>query len=128
VKVALLSFEDSEHHKYSYRLSPEEEWQYIDGNTVTLANLPYGERTLYLRGKNNKGQLATIAMQLVTLRPFYEKSWFWMLAIVGMLLLVFLLIKQVRLRRVSVSNPAPTDQSQPVEPVPAVGNQPGFQY
>jgi len=76
MKLALLSFVESQSHIYGYRWSKNAAWQYVEGNTITLSDLPFGQNTLYLYARSNHGEEATAEVLLLRARPFYREAWF----------------------------------------------------
>ena len=90
---AALSFIDPDRVVYKYKLEGyDEDWsEPTSGHTATYTNLDPGAYTFRVTARNRDGVWnETGASFAFSLRPFfYQTAWFWMLAALGLGLLVF---------------------------------------
>jgi len=95
-RFSVLSFQNPASVSLGYRLRGyEDDWQNVDDPARRVANytnLPPGDYVFEVRGTNNAGVAsATSASLAVSILPFfYETWWFRVLAVAGVLLLIFL--------------------------------------
>lgn len=98
LSFALLSYEQLENVQYAYNIEGvDENWTYQKENTLRLGRLPYGKHLLRIKGQAANGQWSAEELQIhvVSLRPFYLQTWFF---ITVLLLLVgaFFLLSRYR--------------------------------
>lgn len=76
---ALLNYANAEKNVYAYRFSQiDKDWTYQSEPAIRLSNLPYGEHQLLIKAQAANGQWSanTLAINLVVMRPFYLRVWF----------------------------------------------------
>ena len=98
IKFSLLSFQDVDKNNYSYKIEGvDEDWQYIDDNTLRFGQLPYGNHTLYIRGQDASGHWSSHMLEIPirVVRPIYFQTWF---IILGVLLLGGLVVAYFQYR------------------------------
>ncbi len=96
LSFALLTYEQLENVQYAYRIEGvDENWTYQKENTLRLGRLPFGNYTLRIKGQAASGQWSSeeLQIQIVSLRPFYLKLWFFALLAGTLLLAVFLFFR-----------------------------------
>ena len=100
IEYTLLDFETHADH-YAYRIDGvDRDWNYVNGKSIRISGLPYGDFTMHIKGQLLDGQWSTAELRIPirVIRPFYTNWWF-LLLISGLLIaLVFLFIK-LRTRR-----------------------------
>lgn len=78
LKFKLLDFE-KDRKRFVYKIiGLDEEWNELEDNQLQLANLPYGEYRLLIKGQNQAGMWSTsmIDIPLIVASPYYAKWWF----------------------------------------------------
>jgi signal transduction histidine kinase len=101
IKLSLASYLGQQHHQYFWRAEGlTKRWQLMEGNSLTLADLPYGELELQFRARTRNRALSSeeLSIPLIVLRPYYLKWWFWFL-ILSVLLLVIVTAVNWRTRQ-----------------------------
>ena len=96
VKLALASYLGQEHHQYFwYAEGLTDQWQLMEGNSLTLADLPYGDFTLRFRARTRNRYLSSqeLRIPLLVYKPYYLQAWFWLTILVGIALLVRALVR-----------------------------------
>ena len=96
VKLALGSYLGQEHHQYFwYAEGLTDQWQLMEGNSLTLADLPYGKFTLRFRARTRNRYLSSqeLHIPLLVYKPYYLQVWFWLIVLVGAALLVSALVR-----------------------------------
>lgn len=98
-EFAALDFSNPGKNQYAYKMiNFDEDWNYVGPqNIATYTNLDPGEYTLLIRGTNSDGiwnQQETV-LQIIITPPFWQKSWFVIIGIIGVLLLLFLIMHKV---------------------------------
>jgi two-component sensor histidine kinase len=74
--------------RYAYMIAGiDNDWNYINENSIRISGLPYGEYTLKVKGQNSEGSWSNneINIPLTVVRPLIKKWWF--IAILAMLTL-----------------------------------------
>ena len=74
----LLDFQQRK-HLYAYKIEGiDEDWNYIEENTIRLSGLPYGEFKINVKAQLANGQWNSnpIVFPIVVLKPFYLQLWF----------------------------------------------------
>ena len=74
----LLDFQQRK-HLYAYKIEGiDEDWNYIEENTIRLSGLPYGEFKIHLKAQLADGQWNNhpIVFPIIVLQPFYLQLWF----------------------------------------------------
>jgi len=96
-QLALLDYEDSEHHLYVYKIEGHDDnWIKTRDNYLRINSLPYGNYTLKIKGKNNRSNWSKeLVLPLIHLKPFYLQTWFLTLLI----LMILLTFRQILDRR-----------------------------
>lgn len=82
----LLDFQKRK-HLYAYKLDGiDNDWNYIDENTIRLTGLPAGEFKMHIKAQlaNGQWQSHPIVFPIIVLQPFYLQLWF--LIVIGLLL------------------------------------------
>ncbi len=82
LEFALLTYGNVENVQYAYKIEGiESDWTYQKENALRLSRLPYGKHVLRVKGQTPNGQWSeqelNIALQV--LKPFYLKTWFYLL-------------------------------------------------
>jgi hypothetical protein len=91
-KYQLLSYTKNLQTEYRYKLNTDE-WIYTTNNELQLASLPSGNYTLSIDGRLKNGPWSkSIIVKFDIQNPFYKTWWFIALAILGSLVLTYLLI------------------------------------
>ncbi len=83
----LLDFQKRK-HLYAYKLDGiDNDWNYIDENTIRLTGLPAGEFKMHIKAQlaNGQWQSHPIVFPIIVLQPFYLQLWF--LIVIGLLLI-----------------------------------------
>ncbi|HKK80264.1 MAG TPA: ATP-binding protein [Phaeodactylibacter sp.] len=96
VKLALASYLGQEHHQYFwYAEGLTDHWQLMEGNSLTLADLPYGEFTLRFRARTRNRGLSSqeLSIPLLVYKPYYLQVWFWLIVLALVALLIRVLIR-----------------------------------
>jgi hypothetical protein len=73
---------------YAYKLDGiDNDWNYIDENTIRLTGLPAGEFKMHIKAQlaNGQWQSHPIVFPIIVLQPFYLQLWF--LIVIGLLLI-----------------------------------------
>jgi ligand-binding sensor domain-containing protein len=90
-KYQLLSYTKNHQTEYRYRLN-NDDWIYTTNNELQLASLPSGSYTLNIDGRLKNGPWSkSIMIKFDIQNPFYKTWWFITLAILGSLLLTYIL-------------------------------------
>ncbi len=74
--------------RYAYMIAGiDNDWNYINENSIRISGLPYGEYTLKVKGQNSEGSWSNneINIPLTVVRPLIKKWWF--IAIMAMIAL-----------------------------------------
>ncbi len=90
--LALLNYQNSKQNRYAYRVEGlEKEWKFIVGNTLQVGGLPYGNFILHIKAQDVNGVWAKqeLRIPLWVVRPFYLRTWFILLAILALALLIW---------------------------------------
>ena len=104
----LLDLKDVKQHRYAYQIEGEynDNWNHIEESYLRIANLPYGNYTLKIKGQNiNRGWSdKELLIKIHVLKPFYLKWWFILFeVIIGVGLItgaVFFRINKLKERKV----------------------------
>lgn len=84
LRVSMLDFFNVDRLRYSYKIEGlYDDYQSIDGNTIELGGLPFGEYTLRVRGQSSDRRYSTeeLVIPLTVLRPVYYRWWFILLVL-----------------------------------------------
>jgi len=102
-EFAALNYALSEQNQYAYIMEGfETEWNYVTGRRfVTYTNLDPGAYTFRVKAANNDGiwNEEGTAIQITISRPFWKTTWFTLLVLAALLMLVKLFIDYIRQRR-----------------------------
>jgi signal transduction histidine kinase/DNA-binding response OmpR family regulator len=96
LSFALLSYEQLDNVQYAYQIEGvDEDWTYQKENTLRLGRLPYGKYLLRIKGQAASGQWSAeeLQIQMVSLRPYYLKPWFYITLIALLAVGFFLLLR-----------------------------------
>ncbi|GAB3933116.1 hypothetical protein GCM10028804_48610 [Larkinella terrae] len=96
LEFQLLDFTKEEGHRYAYKIEGiDQNWNYLNENSLRISGLPYGTFTLHLKGQNGEGAWSTreLTIPLTVLKPFYLQWWFITGAALLFLLAVYLFIR-----------------------------------
>ncbi len=91
-EFALLDFEGSEQHLYSYQIQGlSEGWEVLKQPSLRLYSLPAGTYQLLIQARNSaKGSSGSfLQYELRVLAPLYRRSWFIVLTILALGLLIW---------------------------------------
>ncbi len=75
LQFQLLDYEIGE-HKYAYKIEGiDEDWNYINDNSIRISSLPYGNYVLKIKGKNIDGQWNKneLSIPITVIKPYYKK-------------------------------------------------------
>lgn len=89
--VQLLDFSEAKHN-YAYKIEGlDNDWNYIQQNTVRLSNLPYGVYNLKIKAQDISGywSKSQLSIPLTVLAPFYLNVGFIALAVFGLVAAVY---------------------------------------
>jgi two-component sensor histidine kinase len=87
IEFQLLDFHKRK-HLYAYKLDGiDNDWNYIDENTIRLTGLTAGEFKMHIKAQlaNGQWQSHPIVFPIIVLQPFYLQLWF--LIVIGLLLI-----------------------------------------
>jgi hypothetical protein len=87
IEFQLLDFHKRK-HLYAYKLDGiDNDWNYIDENTIRLTGLPAGEFKMHIKAQlaNGQWQSHPIVFPIIVLKPFYLQLWF--LIVLGLLII-----------------------------------------
>lgn len=96
IHFTLLDFESPDNHEYSYQIEGySNRWNHIKENYIRITNLPYGNYTLRIKGKNRKKGWSNkeLVLKIQILKPFYLEIWF------NLIVLIFVMITFVMIIR-----------------------------
>jgi len=88
--VSILNYSDQEQITYAYKIDQQEKyWTYRNQPSIRLSKIPYGQHKLLVKAMiPGYGWTETEIINLSVIRPFYLRSWFFVLT--GSLLSLFL--------------------------------------
>ncbi|MEO1259512.1 MAG: ATP-binding protein [Bacteroidota bacterium] len=89
LSVSMQEYFDAQNIRYSYKIKGWlDEYQPIQGNTLEINGLPYGQYNLKIRGQAADGRFSNqeLELPLTVMRPFYLQWWFTTLAVVFIVL------------------------------------------
>lgn len=98
LEVALLDFQNSFQSKYAYKIDGyDSDWNKLESNFLKINRLPYGDYQLKIRGQGSYKEWSKneLVIPICILKPFYLKSWFF---VVASILLCFLIYRMIRWR------------------------------
>lgn len=98
LQFQLLNFEKDENTRYAYKIEGlDQEWNYINENSIRISGLPYGKVVLQVKAQNGQGAWSHSALQIpvIVLKPYYLQWWF-----IGLVALAFggLLVALIKFR------------------------------
>ena len=85
LEVALLNFNKSYQNRYFYKIDGiYDDWTRMQGNSVRINELPYGDYILRIKGQEANEQAASNELSIVVtmFRPFFFRRWFLILVII----------------------------------------------
>lgn len=92
----LLDFDEADKHLYAYKIEGySNKWYYLDGNTLRITHLPYGNYTLRIKAKNIRKDWSAqeLAFELNIVKPFYLHWWFFALVTLFVAVSIYFYIK-----------------------------------
>lgn len=95
-------------HRYAYLIEGiDEEWNYIESNSIRISGLPSGDYTLRIKGQNAEGQWSKneLKFTLQVVSPIYVRWWFISLLALSLMGFVYLFFR-VRTREIKKSKRA----------------------
>ncbi len=96
--MSLLDYRNTDDRQYAYRLD-NQQWSYTRDNKITIINPSYGHYTLSVKGKTASGEWSeVIEIPLHVKAPFYRQIWFFIVAGLLAVGLIFLFVRQ-RIKR-----------------------------
>jgi len=105
LEFQLLDFENGKHH-YAYMIEGlENDWNYINENSIRLSGLPYGNYSLRVKAQNIQGTWSTsqLRIPLEVIIPFNRTKWFYVFLIFLVAMLVIFIFR-LRTRQLKLSN------------------------
>lgn len=99
----LLDFTKNEGHRYAYKIEGlDNEWNYINENSVRISGLPYGDFALRIKAQNREGawNKRELNIPLAVLKPIYLQWWFILLTLMLFTLGVYAIIR-LRLKQLA---------------------------
>lgn len=97
LSFALLDFKNPEENQFEYKIDGyNKNWISLDDNNLRINNLPHGEYTIVVKGRNSNGQWSNqhLKIPVKVLQPFYSKWWFKILTAIIMIGLIFFIIQR----------------------------------
>lgn len=82
LRVALADYLNGDGTQYAYQIEGYQDfWQEGPENVIRISGLPYGEYAIRIKGRLASGQYSAqeIYLPIHVLRPFYLKTWFFIL-------------------------------------------------
>lgn len=105
LEFQLLDFESGKHH-YAYMIDGlDNDWNYINENSIRLSGLPYGNYTLKVKGQNIQGTWSTseLRIPLEIIIPFSKTKWFY-ISLIFLASILVIVIFRLRTRQLKLSN------------------------
>ncbi|MCE7063215.1 histidine kinase dimerization/phosphoacceptor domain -containing protein [Dyadobacter sp. CY343] len=99
----LLDFTQNEGHRYAYKIEGlDNNWNYINENSVRISGLPYGDFALRIKAQDREGawNKRELNIPLTVLKPVYLQWWFILLALMLFTLGVYAIIR-LRLKQLA---------------------------
>ncbi len=95
LEFADLDFRNDSKKQFAYRIAGlEKGWHYQRNNSIRVGKLPYGDFELQLKSQNKNGVWGAIrTAKIRVIKPFYLETWFFALVLVGLIGLIFLIVK-----------------------------------
>lgn len=99
INYSLIDF-TGEDRTFAYKLNDQSEWNYTQESFIQFFNLPYGMNKLIIKGYgiNTLWAENQINLSVYMKRPFYLRTWFFILLLVAIALMVWIYIKQREVR------------------------------
>lgn len=101
IDLALLDYRARSKRKYAYKIEGlEEEWNYINNNSIRINGLAAGNYTLKVKGEGSNGLWSTeyLSVPILVKQPFYLTWQFFL--ITGLLFLILILVySRLRVQR-----------------------------
>ncbi len=79
LEFQLLDFAKEEVHHYAYKIEGiDNNWNFINENSIRISGLPYGKFTLHVKAQNREGawSKSELTIPVNVLKPFYLQWWF----------------------------------------------------
>ncbi len=104
LEFALLNYEYSHQNKYTYKIEGlDKNWTTLQGNTLRINTLPYGNYVLHIKGRGIKGENSAgeLAVPISVYKPFYLENWFIAACIfvAGLLIYIIFRLRLQQLKR-----------------------------
>ena len=96
LSFALLAYEDASQIRYAYKIEGQDmEWVEQKSNSIRISRLPYGSYNLKIKGQSPNGEWSRneLEFKLKIIRPFYLRTWFFVLSALLLSLLAYWLYK-----------------------------------
>jgi signal transduction histidine kinase len=93
---SMIDFNNNVQSKYAYKIEGyDKSWNLLEENYLKISRLPYGDYQLKVKGQNRYGKWSDqqISLPLIVKKPFYKKSWFYVLSILSMAGIIFCLFR-----------------------------------
>ncbi len=97
LSFALLDFQNPEDNQFEYKIDGyNSNWISLDDNSLRLNNLPHGQYTIVIKGRNSNGEWSNqhLKIPLKILQPFYSKWWFKILSILSLIGFISFIIRR----------------------------------
>ncbi|MFK8006739.1 MAG: ATP-binding protein [Saprospiraceae bacterium] len=97
LSFSLLDFKNPKDNRFEYKIDGfDSNWNPVDGNSIVFNNLPYGQYTINIKGRNSDGNWSNqeLKIPLEILQPFYSKWWFKVLAILSLIGFISFIIRR----------------------------------
>ncbi len=98
LKPSLLDYKNTGAKQFAYQFN-NQQWTYTNDKTISIMNPSYGKYQLSIKGKTASGEWSDVLeIPLHVKAPFYRRVWFWLLAGLLAMGLIFLFARQ-RIKR-----------------------------
>lgn len=81
---SMIDFNNNIQSKYAYQIEGyDKSWNLLKENHLKISRLPYGNYQLKVKGQNRFGKWSDeqVLLPMIVEKPFYKKSWFYLLSI-----------------------------------------------
>lgn len=79
IDLALLEYADNSSIRYAYKIDTQnEDWIYLNDNSLRISGLPYGNHILQIKGQASSSQFSKqeLTIPILVKKPFYLQTWF----------------------------------------------------
>jgi len=83
-------------HRYAYKIiGVDNDWRYLDENTLRVSGLPFGEFEIKIKAQLASGQWTknNISIFVEVIKPFYFKLWFFLVVFIFMIIVSFFIFR-----------------------------------